>query len=550
MSVKPQVRGNLRATRHTGPGEQLRLMAEHAPVMLWLSDSDGNARYFNKAWLTFRGRALPEEVGMGWFEGVHPEDAARVLTRRAAAIGERRPYQNEFRLRRADGQYRRVRACGTPVLDGKRFAGFAGSCVDVTDEVTAQAREHAQVAGELERERIARASAEAAALARDQFLAIVSHELRSPLNGIKSWTHVLENHVQGAADHTLQRAIDGIMIGVEQQVRLVEDLLDVTRALAGNLGLAKEPMALAPVLVEAVEGLRAVAAEKGVDLVIDEPIAEAEVHGDFGRIHQIFANLVSNSLDFTREGGTVRVACMIDGAMARIEVSDNGAGIAPDFLPYIFDPFRQAEQTSATHRRQQGLGLGLALVQRLAELHGGHVTCESRGVGHGATFRVYLPLRRDERPSGAVAAASRTGVAQSLPSLAGIRVMVVDDQREHRESLGALLEQAGASVVLAASGLEALNRLDQQQGAAQTQVIVCDIAMPSDDGYATLHRIRAWEKSRGVPRRPAIAVSAFSERADRARSLSEGFQMHLAKPVVPAELLRVIATMARGMHGV
>jgi PAS domain S-box-containing protein len=546
MSVKPQVRGHLRASRLSGPGDPLLLLAQHAPAMLWLSDGEGQAVYFNDAWLEFRGRRLDQELGDGWFEGIHPEDRAGAVARRAAGIEARKPFRNEFRLRRADGQYRRVRVRAAPVKDEGRLAGFAMSVEDVTDEVAAYAREQAQRAGELERERVARASAEAAASARDQFLAIVSHELRSPLNGIKSWTHVLENHVHADDDATLQRAIAGIMIGVEQQVRLIDDLLDVTRALSGNLGLAKEPMALAPALLDAVEGLRAVAAEKGV-AVLAEPVADAEIHGDPGRIHQIFANLVSNAIKFTPAGGTVRVASTLEGHMARVDVSDNGAGIPEEFLPYVFDPCRQAEQAT-THRRQQGLGLGLALVQRLTELHGGHVTCESR-VGHGATFRVYLPVRRDERASVAVAASNRPLAAATLPSLAGITVIVVDDQREHRESLAALLQQAGASVVLAASGQEALNRLERQDGAAQADVIVCDIAMPTDDGFATLRRIRAWEKSRGLPRRPAIAVSAFSERRDRMRALSEGFQMHLAKPVVPAELVLVIASVARGMQG-
>jgi signal transduction histidine kinase len=236
-----------------------------------------------------------------------------------------------------------------------------------------------------------------------EFLAIVSHELRSPLNGIKSWTHVLENQLREDDDPTTKRAVAGIVIGVEQQVRLIDDLLDVTRVLSGNPGLVKQVMALAPALVEAVEGLRAVAAEKGVQLVVDPALIDAQVHGDFARIHQIFANLLGNAIKFT-PGGTVWVSAAVEGAMARIEVRDNGAGIPLEFLPCVFDPFRQAEQASASGRRQQGLGLGLALVRRVAELHGGHVTCESAGAGRGATFRVYLPLRHEDRASIATAA--------------------------------------------------------------------------------------------------------------------------------------------------
>ena len=541
MSSKPQVHGSLRATRRrVDTADHFRLMAEYAPVMIWLADRDGRSVYFNRRWLAFRGRRLDEEVGAGWLEGVHAEDRRACMAAQSAALDARAPLEIEFRLRRADGEHRLVRVNGAPILDGETLAGFVGSCIDITDE-------EARRAGELERERIARASAEAATLARDQFLAVVSHELRSPLNGIKSWTHVLENQVHDSDDPTLKRAIAGIMIGVEQQVRLIDDLLDVTRALSGNLGLAKSAMPLAPAIVEAVEGLRAVASEKGVQLLLDPALVDAEIHGDPVRINQIVCNLVGNAIKFTPAGGSVWVAGATAGDMVRIEVRDNGVGIPGEFLPFVFDPFRQAEPATATTRNLKGLGLGLALVHRLTELHGGRVTCESEGVGCGATFRVYLPLRRDD-PAASVSAIGpgNSPVGATLPSLAGLNVMVVDDQREHRESLAALLEQAGAGVVVAASGQEALERLDGEPAAAD--VIVCDIAMPTDDGYATLQRIRAWESRKGVARKPAIAVSAFSERQDRIRALSAGFQMHLSKPVAPAELVLVVASLARGMQ--
>jgi CheY-like chemotaxis protein len=275
-------------------------------------------------------------------------------------------------------------------------------------------------------------------------------------------------------------------------------------------------------------------------------MGDREIHGDPDRIRQIFVNLVMNAVKFTQPGGTVWVLARPEGAMARIEVRDNGAGIPPEFLPYLFDPFRQADQGSRS-RSQEGLGLGLALVQRLAELHGGYVTCESDGVDRGATFRVYLPLRRD---SGArMAVGGQADASRTLPSLAGIRVLLIDDQREARESLAALLAQAGAAVEVAGSGEEALAHLALESDTGQPEVVVCDIAMPEEDGYATLKRIRRWETGgarRG--RRPAIALSAFTQREDRIRALSEGFQMHLTKPVAPAELVTVIASVARGMR--
>ena len=226
---------------------------------------------------------------------------------------------------------------------------------------------------------------------REEFLSIVSHELRAPLNGIKSWTHVLENQLRETQDATTLRAIDGIMIGVEQQVRLIDDLLDMTLALSGSLVLARKAIALAPALMDAVEGLRALADEKGVRLTVHTSVDDAHIHGDYARIHQIISNLVSNAIHSTPRGGHVQVSMTLEGTTARVEVRDDGAGIPGDLLPCVFDPFRRAE-LGTTSRKQHGLGLGLALAQRLAELHGGHASCESAGVGRGTAFQVHFPI--------------------------------------------------------------------------------------------------------------------------------------------------------------
>jgi CheY-like chemotaxis protein len=306
-------------------------------------------------------------------------------------------------------------------------------------------------------------------------------------------------------------------------------------------------MPLLPVLADAVETMRALALEKSLRIITDYGIGDREIHGDPDRIRQIFVNLVTNAVKFTPPGGTIWVTATPEGNMARIEVRDNGAGIPPEFLPYLFDPFRQADQGSSS-RSQEGLGLGLALVQRLAELHGGHVTCESDGLDRGAAFRVYLPLRRDSG-SRVVLPHADGEVNSALPSLSGIRVLLIDDQREARESLAALLTQAGALVDVAASGMEALSLLENAAVDALPHVVVCDIAMPDEDGYATLRRIRAWEAAQPAGgRRPALALSAFTQREDRIRALTEGFQMHLTKPVAPAELIIVIASVVRGMR--
>jgi PAS domain S-box-containing protein len=517
-------------------------MADCAPVMIWVASPDRKCVYLNRPWLDFTGRALDDELGFGWHAGIHPDDREACVEARERAHSTSAPFEVEYRLRRHDGEYRWMLDKGVPLVHEGRLSGYIGSCVDITDRRLVEEATRRREEETLAFERSARASAESATLARDQFLAIVSHELRSPLNGIKAWTHVLENQLKDP-DPTVERALAGIMIGVEHQVRLIEDLLDVTRALSGNLGLAKQAMPLLPVLADAVETLRATALEKGLQIVTDYAIADGEIHGDPDRVRQVFVNLVSNAVKFTPPGGTIWVSAAAEGAMARVEVRDNGAGIPAEFLPHVFDPFRQAD-AGASKRRQEGLGLGLALVQRLAQLHGGHATCESEGPGRGATFRVYLPLRREA--AGRVVAPLPERVS-ALPSLAGIRVLLIDDQREARESLAALLGQTGAEVHLAASGAEGLAILAQSPHAGP-EVVVCDIAMPGEDGYATLRRIRAWEKSAAGTRRPAIALSAFTQREDRIRALAEGFQMHLTKPVAPAELVTVIASVARGMR--
>jgi len=536
-----------RGRRRDEAVESFRLLADFAPVMIWVATPDRRCVYFNHPWQEFTGRDDASELGFGWLENVHPDDRARVEQAYADAFERQQPFEISFRLRRSDDAWRWLTNKGVPLFEEGKLRGYAGSCLDITERIEA---ERAASEGELKRERTARASAESATQARDQFLAIVSHELRSPLNGIKSWTHVLANQLADA-DPTVRRAIAGILIGVEHQVRLIDDLLDVTRALSGNLGLAKQRIPLVPVLADAVESLRAMALEKNLRIMTEYSIGDREIHGDPDRVRQIFVNLVSNAIKFTPAGGRIWVEATAEGSMARVEVRDDGNGIDPEFLPYVFDPFRQADQGSS-RRSQEGLGLGLALVQRLAQLHGGHVTCESEGPQRGSTFRVHLPLHRDAGGARVVASAAQPPAAAALPSLAGIRVLLIDDQREARESLAMLLAQTGAQVATAASCQEAMAHLALNQDSGhEPEVIVCDIAMPGEDGYATLRRISRWEATRppgARARRPAVALSAFTQREDRLKALAEGFQMHLTKPVAPVELATVISSVARGMR--
>src|SRR5258706_9487868 len=479
-----------RSARRGETADHFRLMADYAPVMIWLAGPDRNCVYFNRPWLEFTGRPLESELGLGWTAGLHPDDRERFLAQYARAFEARTPFEVESRLRRRDGEYRWLFDKGVPLLHEGKLSGFVGSCADMTDRMQAEQaarkreedfktlaenipdviarfdrdlrhlyvnralpesmRGHSSeaisrafesgleqhfrfeleamgqrrhfvgrvipergVQGRLEavlciihddtvralederraqllaRERFARANAESATLARDQFLAIVSHELRSPLNGIKSWTHVLENQLRNA-EPSVRRAVAGIMIGVEHQVRLIDDLLDATRAMSGNLGLAKQPMQLLPVLADAVESLRALAAEKGLRIATEYGIGECEIHGDPDRVRQVFVNLLTNAVKFTPAGGSIWVTARIEGAMARVDVRDNGAGVPPEFLPYLCHPFRQADQGSSS-RGQEGLGPGLGPVQQLPQPHRAHPPLRRPGLAPGPALSLAFP---------------------------------------------------------------------------------------------------------------------------------------------------------------
>jgi PAS domain S-box-containing protein len=423
--------------------------------------------------------------------------------------------------------------------------GNIETVVGIAYDVTERARIEKERDDLLARERSARIQAETAARARDEFLAIVSHELRAPLNGIQSWAHVLENYVgQATAAPLAQRALAGIKTGVSQQVRLIEDLLDVTRMMSGKLRLVKQPLALLPALQAAVESVRALAAAKRISITCTYRITSEQVEGDADRVQQIFWNLLSNAIKFTPEGGNVWLNALDTGEDICVTVRDDGIGISPDFLPRLFDRFSQ-EDTSTT-RDHSGLGLGLFLVRHLVELHGGHVTAESPGDGKGATFVVHFPMRARADKYLTLNPPDASAAGMKLPSLAGLRVLLIDDQEEARESLSVVLSSAGADVFAASSAHDALAWLPSCGEQDLPDLIVCDIAMPGEDGYSVLRKIRNWKTPEGgtpLHRLPALAVTAFAQREDRIRALTAGFQMHMTKPVAPEELIVVIDMM-------
>jgi len=381
----------------------------------------------------------------------------------------------------------------------------------------------------------AREAAEAANSAKDQFLSTLSHELRTPLNAVYGWATMLERGQLGAEQ--AQRALQIILRNVNAQVRLIDDLLDLSRVASGKLRLAVQPVDLQRVVEEALDGIRPAAAAKNIRL---QPVLASPggpVSGDPDRLQQVVWNLLSNAVKFTPKGGRVQIQLQRVSSHVELLVSDTGQGIQPDLLPYVFDRLRQGDSSST--RSHGGLGLGLALVRHFVELHGGIVFAESPGEGRGATFVVKLPLMT-ARPS--ELAAERTPPTfqrASAQSLVGLRILVVDDDPTAVDLNREILSQAGAEVRGCTSGTDALQILQQWRPA----VLVSDIEMPGLDGYALLRQIRALDPDQGG-KTPAVALSAYDRPEDRVRSLRAGFNFHVSKPVEPDELTAIVASLA------
>ena len=376
-------------------------------------------------------------------------------------------------------------------------------------------------------------AAQGANQAKDEFLATLSHELRSPLSAILGWARILRR--EDIDPETTDRALDSIERNVRAQTQLIDDLLDVSRIVSGRLRLDIQTVELAPIIATCVDSIRPAAAKKGValDAVLD---FQAFVSGDTERLQQVVWNLVSNAVKFTPKGGRVQIRLHRTESIAEVRVSDTGQGIAPEMLPHVFDRLWQAD--SSTTRRHGGLGLGLAIARALVELHGGSIRAESPGLGKGATFTIRLPVAlvpvqpEQTPPPVSVAAPGTAG-------LNGIRILVVEDESDNRDVLDRVLTGRGAEVRAASSTDEALETL----AGWVPDVLISDIAMPGADGYELIRRVRALPPDRGA-RVPAVALTAYVRSDDRRRALAAGFQTHVGKPVDPDELVLVITGLA------
>lgn len=410
--------------------------------------------------------------------------------------------------------------------DTGALRGFAKIMRDITGRKLAE-EERKQL---LLRERYAREEAETANRVRDYFLATLSHELRTPLNVIVGWTRLLQSG--NLSREAAEQALATIERNAQVQTKLINDLLEVPRLLSGNVTLAFQPVDVGELARAVVESLSPEASQKDVRLECRLHGIVGTVAGDPDRLQQVIWNLVGNAIKFTPPGGSVIVEASTDEDLVQLTVTDTGKGIEADFVPYIFEPFRQAEQ--GTDRQHGGLGLGLAIAKHLVEKHGGTIAVDSPGAERGSTFIVKLPTAEPSAEPPLVSGPPGTNL-----SLAGIRVLVIDDDKDSRSVAMTSLELSGATVHGAGSAGEAL----RQMADLEPTVIVCDLGMPLEDGYTFIARLRAHHRD-GAARTPAIALSAHASPEDRLRALTAGFQMHLAKPVNLDALTAAVAAVS------
>ncbi|MFL6195983.1 MAG: response regulator [Thermoanaerobaculia bacterium] len=385
-------------------------------------------------------------------------------------------------------------------------------------------------------EQAARKQAEEANRTKDEFLATLSHELRTPLNAILGWVQVLRTGKLDA--DSAARALETIERNARSQAQLIADLLDVSRIITGKLRLEFRPVELPRIIDAALESVRPAADAKGILLEVSLAPIPSPVLGDPDRLQQVVWNLLSNAIKFTPRGGRVEVKLRGTGTSAAIRIADTGMGIRPDFLPYVFDRFRQAESSST--RSHGGLGLGLSIVRHLVEHHGGTVEVESAGENQGAAFTVQLPLRAElAEESSLDSTAARMRVFNVPDLLKEVRILVVEDEIDTRDLIALSLRQCGAEVMAVGSVQEALDEIDRRV----PDVLVSDIGMPGEDGYDLIRKIREREPGQGA-NLPAVALTAYARAEDRLRALESGYQTHLAKPIDPSELVATVARLA------
>jgi PAS domain S-box-containing protein len=502
-----------------GDSHAFRALVDMIPQIAWTALPDGYHDFLNARWYEYTGLSPvdrgPTEPGAEVTRAIHPDDVTLQQARWRESVAHGQPYSVEYRLRREDGEYRWFIARAIPLCDDRgRVTRWYGTITDIHDQKEAHASD-----------RQALASAEKQTRMKDEFVATLSHELRTPLSAILGWVQILRKHED--EPETISQGLEVIERNAQVQAQMVDDLLDMSRIVSGKLRLEVQRVDPAVVVQAAVDTVQLSARAKGVRLQTSLQSA-GMVEGDPDRLQQIFWNLLSNAIKFTPAGGLISVSLLSKQGEVEVSISDTGAGMSADFLPHVFDRFRQE---GTTVRRHSGLGLGLSIVRSLVELHSGRIAAYSHGENRGSTFVVHLPVI-----SGALPKADK--VVKALPdALKGVAVLVIDDQPDGLELTRRILADAGAEVSVANSGREAVALLETSRPA----VIVSDISMPEMDGYELIRRLKAMPHGAAVP---AAALTALARSEDRRRALSAGFQVHISKPVDASELVAAVASLA------
>lgn len=492
------------------------------------TDLEGKIIYWNSFAGQLYGSSAIEAVGANIMDLIPAASLREQAAEIFSSLQQGKSWSGEFLVKRRDGVEFPVMVTDSPILDESgRLIGMVGVSVDNTSRRrTEEEREKL-----LAREQQARAEAEDANRLKDEFLATLSHELRNPLNVVIGYAEILRRSDESQPHSFVVKAADTIRRNALAQAQLVSDLLDLSRLQMGKLALNQQPVSLSTIITDAVETVRTEATAKRIALNIDLDPEILVIEGDPVRLGQVAWNLLNNAVKFTPVDGKVKITLTRDGEDALLTIEDNGQGISAEFLPHVFEIFRQADASSA--RRQGGMGIGLALVKQLAELHGGRVSADSKGAGEGARFSVWIPLYKagvaglGSEPTGATGALERKFI------------LVVDDSAETTDMLGRLLQLEGAFVESARSGAEALEIARRKN----FDLVVSDISMPEMDGYQLLQELRKLPSMANVP---AVALTGYGRGADVERALEEGFAEHLTKPLDLDQLLQIVRRLTDG----
>ncbi|PZO55290.1 MAG: diguanylate cyclase, partial [Phormidesmis priestleyi] len=508
---------------------ELQLVTDSLPVLISFIDADLRYRFNNRAYEEWFGCSASEIYGKSILEMMGEADYQKIFPYiQRVLAGEMVTYESEFSSHAGDVRF--LRATYVPRMNSKGVIdGFVAMISDVSDRKKNEA-EKEQL---LQREHNAREAAERANRIKDEFLAVVSHELRTPMNPILGWSQLLKRG--SLSPEKTAQALESVERNARSQVQLIDDLLDISRVLRGKMNLTENPIDLSNVVTAGLETIRLAAEAKSIK--VTTALSPCAVNGDEGRLQQVMWNLLSNAIKFTPESGEVVVSLQAEAHSkpnsAVITVADTGKGITAEFLPYVFEHFRQEDYS--TTRQFGGLGLGLAISRQIVELHGGSIAAESPGENQGATFTVKIPLA-DQSLIELPARAS----APEPKNLNGLQILVVDDEADSQEITAFALTQAGAQVVTVSSGAEALAAIAQQP----LDLLISDIGMPEMDGYMLMQQVRTLPSEKGGLLK-AIALTAYAGEIDANRAFLAGFQRHVSKPVEPDRLLSIICELIK-----